>query len=73
MKIIKIKPDIRTPGEWMSWAKSKIENKPRQLMDNEIDELELGHCSEFDQNDLFKQMVNTEMTSTETPPNYIGK
>jgi len=73
MKIIKHKPDLRTSDEWKQWATAKIQNKPRLLTNEEVDEMVLGDCIEFDPADILKQQIIKGNKLNPTPPNYIEK
>lgn len=73
MKAIKIEKDLRTPEEWEAWAKAKINNEPRHLTQEELNELELGDTIEIDSKNVFKQKIVKDKTLRSTPPNYVGK
>jgi hypothetical protein len=72
MRAIKIEQDLRTPSEWEAWAKAKIENKPRHLTQEELNELELGDTIEIDPKNPFKQKIIKDKTLESIPPNFIG-
>jgi hypothetical protein len=54
---IKIEPDLRTSAEWDAWARNKIANAPRNLTDEEVNEMRLGNCIEFDSKNPLNQKI----------------
>jgi len=66
-------PDVRTAEEWKQWATAKIKDNPRRLTSEEIDNMELGDCIEFDTESPFKQKILRGEKPLSLPPNFIAK
>ena len=67
------KLELRTAEEWEAWARAKTKNEMHILTSEEMEELEIGDCIEFDATNPLKQRIVHYSDCEGIPPNYIEK